>query len=177
MWIMQENSKKLNDGAFRDVIETFQAYGFMLFPSIYGEEGVLSVESHTDFMFFTFDNPGVRIAVKPIDTEENAKYNTSNITRYMKDKYGFEFGKMVATNELMSSGYEYDYQYVTQEFVEMGDGVRECVLERQYSPKSPTCHNLAFIEGGVLVRVIYYDGNNVEIDDLRTLSLERVELD
>lgn len=184
-WVTSEDSKKINDGAFRKLVELYQTNNYVLFPTLSGSKfNKVFVDSNVNLINFVFTNPSIRISFEPIDVEENEEIDTTDISQFMEDKYDVEFNVEKAITDSgvkgnkakkLKTGYEYDSHYFISKKIKIKDRTKKCVLETKSSEKSDSEHILSFIEKGMIVRIIYYDNDKKEFNfkDLETLVFEK----
>lgn len=182
-----KQSKKMNDGAFSDVIDLYKKeYKHIIVP-VMDNQDIYNVffDSNNVFINYVYANPDMRICIEPIDYEGGENVDKTDIKKYTEQRYDVIFDKEqeLPEDEQVNSagvytGYEYDtYIYVTKT-VEFKNGKKKCVLQSKDSEKSETEYMLSFFEDNMLVKIFYYGSKDdtINLNTFKKLSFEKEEL-
>ncbi|MDE6636595.1 MAG: hypothetical protein K2K09_08360, partial [Lachnospiraceae bacterium] len=93
-WWNGAESKTVHDGAFKNIVELYNDIGYILCPSVEGEEvRSVFVDSYVDYINFVFSEMGIRIAIEPLSTEKNKDFDSANIKQFMIEKYNMQLNQ------------------------------------------------------------------------------------
>lgn len=180
-WITDVKQKSNYNGAFKEVIDLYcSQYKMIYVPNIEGKQVTkIYVDSNQNTINYVYDDPAIRICIEPINTKENNKYNITDVQKFMEDKYQIKFGKKesIVCDDKNKTGYEYSEKLYEYQNIYIGRKSIKCVLCHLNSEKSKKQHIINFIEGDVLVRIIYFDNNKkMKLEGLETLSFDKITL-
>ncbi len=189
-WWNGPESKTVNNGAFKRLVELYNDIGYILCPSVEGERVKnVFVDSGVDYINFVFSEIGIRVCIEPLNAEENKDFDSTNIKKFMVEKFDMKLNqKQGIKNELSQNeeiqleqtqtGYEFDTCLYTEKKVKIGGQETECILKTKENQKDNTEHILTFIKDGMLVRIIYYDTKEKKFDVelLKAVSFSKKEL-
>lgn len=178
-WIKNKDSKKQCGGAFENIIGIYDKKGYILLPVLNGKKSTkVFIDSNAKFINYMFNENAIRICIEPVEANEK------NVVQYIDEKYGFRYNKKEKINEVngnentaeVETGYEYKTHLVEKKEIEIQQQKVLSVLETKYSKKSETMYNLAFIKDDMLVRVIYPNNANFDLNCLKDLELKKIQI-
>ncbi|WP_302626074.1 hypothetical protein [uncultured Eubacterium sp.] len=182
--LKNDKTKKVNNGAFADIIDLYtNEYKYILVPTMQKVEvDSIFIDSNRSYINYVFETPSMRICIEPINNEENRGIDTTDIRKYMEQKYDMVLNEEqeIPSEEQLNSmgqktGYEYDSYIYVSKIVEFKDGKKNCILKKKKSEKSDTEYMLSFIEGDMIVKIFYYHSKDdiMNLKELDKLSFER----
>lgn len=173
-WWNGAESKTIYDGAFKNIVELYNDIGYILCPSVEGEEvRSIFVDSYVDYINFVFSEMGIRIGIEPLSTEKNKDFDAANIKQFMIEKFNMQLNQKELIKE--QPGYEAHTQIYTEENLYIDGEETQCILKTCEYQSRETEHVLTFIKDGMLVTIIYYDteGNRFNLKSLEKVSFDR----
>lgn len=172
-WWNGEESKTVHDGAFKNIVELYNDIGYILCPSVEGEEvRSVFVDSYVDYINFVFSEMGIRIGIEPLSTEKNKDFDSADIKQFMIEKFNMQLNQKEIIKE--QPGYEAHTQIYTEENLYIDGEATQCILKTCEYQNRETEHVLTFIKDEMLVTIIYYD---TEDNRFNLKSLEKVSFD
>lgn len=173
-WWNGEESKTVHDGAFKNIVELYNDIGYILCPSVEGEEvRSVFVDSYVDYINFVFSEMGIRIGIEPLSTEKNKDFDAANIKQFMIEKFNIQLNQKELIKE--QPGYEAHTQIYTEENLYIDGEETQCILKTCEYQSRETEHVLTFIKDGMVVTIIYYDteGNRFNLKSLEKVSFAK----
>lgn len=173
-WWNGEESKTVHDGAFKNVVELYNDIGYILCPSVEGEEvRSIFVDSYVDYINFVFSETGIRIGIEPLSTEKNKDFDAASIKQFMIEKFNMQLNQKEIIKE--QPGYEAHTQIYTEENLYIDGEETQCILKTCEYNNRETEHVLTFIKDGMVVTIIYYDteGSRFNLKSLEKVSFDR----